>query len=165
MKTILCVDDEAAILKALQRELSRYGRVLTANGPAQALSILSKEEVALVVCDFRMPGMDGLQLLHLLRKTYPKTVRVVLTANDLDPNEPSVAEADAFRFLTKPWDRKDLHATVERALALTGPSNPVEALEASYPGISTVTKTQSGHIEIDPNEEDEEAAAFSERLR
>ena len=149
MSTILCVDDEPAILSALQRELSRYGKVITANGPAQALSLLAKEEVALVVSDFRMPGMDGLQLLHLLRKTYPNAVRIVLTANDLDPTSQSVAEADAFRFLPKPWNRRDLHTTVERALSqpkLCG--SVVDELEAEHPGISLVQKTDEGFIEI-----------------
>jgi two-component system probable response regulator PhcQ len=159
MKTILCIDDEAAILTALQRELSSQCRVLVANGPAQALAVLAKEPVDLVVSDFRMPGMDGLQLLHLLRKTYPKVVRIVLTANELDPASTEVAEAEAFRFLAKPWNRRDLHETVRRALDLTT-SSPERELEEEHPGIFSVPKTESGFITLDPNE-DQDPSVFS----
>jgi DNA-binding NtrC family response regulator len=128
MKTILCIDDEPAILRALQRDLSRHGRVLTASGPAHGLSVLAQEPVSVVLSDFNMPGMDGLQLLHLMRKSYPQTVRIVLSGNEMDPQDESMADAEVFRFLLKPWDRSELHQTVERALSRAEPAALNEAM-------------------------------------
>ena len=66
--TLLFVDDESAILKSLQRVFQDYYHVLIAESGDEALTILEKEHVHLVVSDFRMPGMDGLQLLQKIKE-------------------------------------------------------------------------------------------------
>ena len=80
--TILLVDDETNILKALHRLLRPEGyRILTAESGADALALLAKESVDLVVSDMRMPEMDGAVFLAKVRQTWPDTVRLLLTGH------------------------------------------------------------------------------------
>lgn len=77
--TLLAVDDEPANLRMLERLFRSEYRVLTANNGGEALELLSREEVALIITDQRMPGMSGTELLRQTLRTRPETVRIILT--------------------------------------------------------------------------------------
>lgn len=116
--TILFVDDETPILKALERTASAMGwPALTASDPIDALELLENAEFAVVVADFRMPHMDGVELLAEVRRRSPKSERVLLTAfADEDALARGINEAGISRFLRKPWKREMLVSILEQAM-------------------------------------------------
>ena len=76
---ILFVDDEERIINLLRVMFRSTYEVFTASGGAQALEILRKEHIDVIVSDQRMPGMTGVQLLAKVCQHWPHTVRVLLT--------------------------------------------------------------------------------------
>jgi response regulator RpfG family c-di-GMP phosphodiesterase len=117
---ILCVDDEANILAALTRLLSRAGhRVLTAPGGAGGIKILEKEVCDVIVSDMRMPEMDGATFLARAKAVQPDAVRLLLTGySDLDSVISAVNEGGIYRYISKPWDDHDLALTVGGAIEM-----------------------------------------------
>jgi DNA-binding NtrC family response regulator len=101
---ILLVDDDPRVLDALQRQL-RHQFDVTATSDARGAMrlVVSSGPFAVVVSDLRMPGMDGVSLLFLIRQTAPETVRVLLTGDtDIESAIAAVNQGNIFRFLTKP---------------------------------------------------------------
>ncbi len=116
--TILLVDDETNILKALHRLLRPEGyRILTAESGADALAILARESVDLVVSDMRMPEMDGAVFLAKVRQTWPDTVRLLLTGHaDMAQTVSAINQGEIYRFIAKPWNDQELIIIVRQAL-------------------------------------------------
>ena len=116
---ILFVDDDPNLLAACERNLRRKFPLETAEGGEAALQkIASRGPFAVVVADRQMPGMDGIQLLSLVKERAPETVRIMLTGNaDLESAIKVVNEGNIFRFLTKPCPPEILSKAVEDALA------------------------------------------------
>lgn len=117
-KTVLCVDDEANVLRALKRLLRKEPyQLLTANSGAEALQILETEEVHLLVSDYRMPGMTGTELLSEVAERSPETVRVVLSGYaDAASIVEAINRGHIFRFLAKPWSDEELKANLRVCL-------------------------------------------------
>jgi len=119
MKThgILIIDDEAEILKALKRTLERCGRVYTAISGKTGLDVLTKKEISLIICDQRMPEMTGIEFFKIVREKYPSIIRTILTAyTDIEDLIEAINEVGLYRYITKPWDNRELQLTVKRAL-------------------------------------------------
>jgi CheY-like chemotaxis protein len=93
-------------------------RCLFANSGKQALDLMAEEEVAVIVTDMRMPGMDGLHLLRLVRERFPRTVRIVLSGyTQLQQILTTINTAGVFKFITKPWMMdEELKVVLEEAL-------------------------------------------------
>jgi DNA-binding NtrC family response regulator len=108
---ILVVDDEAPIARCLQRFLSRSGfDVAIALGTAEALAMFDGFAPDLVISDFRMPGMNGAELLAEVKRRSPSTSLVIASGYvDLDAVRDEV-DLDEICFLRKPWDNGDLLA-------------------------------------------------------
>ena len=115
---ILFVDDEENVLKAMQRIFRRENyTMLTASSGAEALDILQKELVHVVISDHRMPGMTGADLLRKIKELYPQTIRIMLTGHaDVNAIMGAVNEGAVYKFITKPWNDDDLRLTVSLAL-------------------------------------------------
>ena len=115
--TVLIVDDEPRVLDSLEALLAMDHRVLRTQVPAEALAILAREDVAVIVSDQRMPGMTGVELLAQSREVAPDTARVLLTAfTDADALMASINYASIYHFLLKPWDPNELTHTVRRGV-------------------------------------------------
>ena len=116
---VLFVDDDREVLKSFKRLFHREGlEVMTAEDSVQALELLKRYPVQLVVSDQRMPGTNGIEFLSQVRERYPEVIRVLLTGYaDLDAATGAINRGQVFRFLQKPWDDVDLRDTVYRALA------------------------------------------------
>lgn len=115
---ILVVDDEEEVLKALRRTVEHEGwAVTTAGGPEQALELIETQEFAVVVSDYRMPKIDGVELLVRVREKWPETERVLLTAYaDEGALERGINDAGISRFMRKPWKRDVLVSVLRQAL-------------------------------------------------
>ena len=115
---VLLVDDEANILNALARLfLDRDVRVLRAGTGEEALGIVRREPVAVVVSDNLMPGMRGVELLSRVRDISPDTVRVLLTGYaDLPTAIEAINRGEVFRFHVKPWVDEEIVHTVEEGV-------------------------------------------------
>lgn len=115
---ILFVDDEASILRALERTAESCGwPVIAVNSPREALDFLALREFAVVVSDFRMPVMDGVEFLTQVRERWPQTERLLLTAYaDEEALERGINEAGISRFLRKPWKRDTLVTILGQAV-------------------------------------------------
>ncbi|MCK4728126.1 MAG: Flp pilus assembly complex ATPase component TadA, partial [Desulfobacterales bacterium] len=115
---ILFVDDEENVLKAMCRIFRRENyTLLTANSGAEALELLQKEPVHVVISDHQMPGMTGADLLRKIKELYPQTIRIMLTGHaDVNAIMGAVNEGAVYKFITKPWNDDDLRLTVSLAL-------------------------------------------------
>ena len=117
-KHILCVDDEPTILKSLERLFRKEEYdVHTAISGRDALSILEETPIDLVISDYRMPEMSGVDLLKEVKELYPGTIRIILSAYaDFNNVVEAINEGQIYRFCHKPWDNYDLKSTVRHAL-------------------------------------------------
>lgn len=117
---ILFVDDEPAILRSLQRIASKVDAViLTASSGKDALELINECPVDVVVSDFKMPNMDGNQLLEQVAQISPETVRIILTGHgDMDMILNSINDGHIWGFLHKPWDNYELIVKLKQALQL-----------------------------------------------
>ena len=118
--TILLVDDELAITKALHRLFRKGGfRIFTASSGREGLDVLQKAEspVSLIISDQRMPGMTGAQFLEKAKKMAPDAIRFLLTGySDMDAIVDAVNNGEIHRYLTKPWNDDDLFLQVQQSL-------------------------------------------------
>jgi len=105
-KTVLFVDDDEEILRSLERFLLEepYNRLFSKSG-REALEILQKEEVHVIVTDIRMPDMDGLELLGIVKKMYPQIVNIILSGYaELDTVLQAIEQGEVVKFILKPWN-------------------------------------------------------------
>lgn len=115
-RVLLVDDDEAALALAAALEGAPY-EVLTARSAAEALNVLEREDVQVVVSDEWMPGMRGVELLSQVAREYPYIVRILLTGDpQLDAAVRAINEGEIFRFLTKPCSPTTLDAVIREAL-------------------------------------------------
>ncbi|MEV6493171.1 HDOD domain-containing protein [Actinoplanes sp. NPDC051633] len=116
---VVFVDDEPRILDGLRRMLRRESsrwEMSFAAGAAEALAVMAARRCNVVVSDFRMPGMDGGELLSRVQTLYPTTARVILSGQTGEKDVLRVI-ALAHQFLTKPAGRDQLVQTVDRLIA------------------------------------------------
>lgn len=115
---LLFVDDEENVLNAMKRLFRRENyRIFLANGAEEALKILEKEKIQLIVSDHRMPVMTGAEMLIKVKQLYPDIIRIMLTGYaDVNAIMGAVNEGAVYKFITKPWNDEDLRLTVGLAL-------------------------------------------------
>ncbi len=115
---ILIVDDDEHVRRALKRVLKRTtNRLFEAQDATAGLAVLAGEPVHVVVSDFRMPGMSGVEFLRIVKERWPKIQRVLLTGQaDTTAIEEAVNRSEIFRFIWKPWDDNHLLLTVQSAV-------------------------------------------------
>ena len=122
MPTVLVVDDDQKLLKMLQRTL-RYENlnVLTATNGQEALPIVRLQQPDLIILDWMMPRMDGLEMVQKLRDEGDRTMVLMLTARDAIENRVEGLESGADDYLVKPFAPAELvarvHALLRRAEA------------------------------------------------
>jgi putative nucleotidyltransferase with HDIG domain len=115
--TVLFVDDEPNILKALQRLLRNEPfEVLRASRPSEALEMLDGTSAQVVVSDQRMPEMSGVDLLAAVRERHPDLIRIMLTGyTEMNVAVEAINRGEIFRLITKPWNDEELKGTLRQA--------------------------------------------------
>ncbi|HCX00366.1 MAG TPA: two-component system response regulator GlrR [Pantoea sp.] len=121
---LLLVDDDPSLLKLLGMRLTSEGyQVTTAASGPEALRLLQKDQIDLVISDLRMDEMDGLALFGEIQKHNPSLPVIILTAHGSIPDAVSATQQGVFSFLTKPVDRDALYKAIDDALAQRAPAS------------------------------------------
>jgi response regulator RpfG family c-di-GMP phosphodiesterase len=136
--TILIVDDEEMVLMALRSflELETAYRVVTNLSPVDALDTVRDERVDVIVADFMMPVMDGIEFLRQARDIRPHATRILLTGYaDMRNAIRAINEAGLYHYLEKPWDNDRLKLVVrngvERSSLVNELDSRISALESA----------------------------------
>jgi len=119
---ILCVDDELPILNVIRRQLyDEDYEVHTALTAEEALGILRRvRPVHVVLSDYRMPGMNGLEFLRRVSQDRPEAVGIIISGfADTPEVKQAMDQHDLFAFLSKPWKAEEMRKTVAEAVALS----------------------------------------------
>ena len=174
MRRILILDDETAVANALRRTLrSAFPLeevvIETFDEPEAAVLRAGEQDFDVVISDYRMPGLNGADVLQLVKGLQPDATRIVVSATTeyIDIIE-AVNRAEVFRYVAKPWQQDELIATVKEAFerrdslvqARTGqsavPPGPradqheiaLRRLEEEEPGITHVDRDEHGNIRL-----------------
>ena len=121
-KNVLFVDDEESIVIALKSLFKRDMsiKVFATTSQVEALDIVKKNQIHVVVSDMRMPGMNGAELLSHIRDISPNTLRILLTGySEIDNIIESINIGQVYRFLEKPWDNKDIKEKITTAINIS----------------------------------------------
>ena len=112
---VLFVDDEETFLEAMERcALHEEWRILTATSGKQALEVLGESPIAVVVSDYHMPEMTGVELLSVVGEQYPNTYRMILSGySEAHIVMEAINKGHAARFLAKPCNPKELLEAVK----------------------------------------------------
>jgi DNA-binding NtrC family response regulator len=171
---VVCVDDDPDLLAGVVRSLKALPiEILSTTEPQGALDWVAERDVAVLVSDFEMPGMNGVVLVSKARVLRPETVRILLTgvrafATAID----GINQGEVFRYINKPFDRAQLRdavtAAVERHHELVATVSERErskrraqiaaALEVEFPGLTHVVRAFDGAYIVPPTSPDIAAA-------
>jgi len=117
-RTVLFVDDESDILNSLRRALRAepYQSFFSESGQ-EALSVLEKKSIHVIVTDLSMPDMDGLTLLKHVQQRYPDIIRLILSAHgDSNSILNAINEGNVYWYIVKPWGNKELKVILRQAI-------------------------------------------------
>ena len=162
---VLFVDDEAMLLRSIQRNLvGAPFEVIVALGPERALAVMRSRRIDVLVSDIDMPVMTGLELVRLVRREFPTTLRMLLTGEGtLDRAVDAINEGEVVRFFTKPLSPprfrqiiSDLTPRIQRLRS----EGEIEAHKARlaelsrwaedhFPDVTRVETTTKGEVVID----------------
>ena len=114
--TVLLVDDEVRSLDAMRRTLDEDFAILTATDADGARALLERQEVDVILCDQRMPGLTGVEFLREVRERWPDTVRIVISGyTDSEDIIAGINQAGIYQYILKPWVPDHLLQTVRGA--------------------------------------------------
>lgn len=143
---VLFVDDEERILRSL-RMLFRpiYNVQITTDGN-EAIEIVQRDKIDVVVSDQRMPIMPGVEVLRRVKDVSPRTMRLLLTGySDLDAVIGSINDGEIFRYVHKPWDPDEFKSTVAKAVEI---AKSLDSVKIQSP-LSNIDGGREGILVID----------------
>jgi len=116
--TVLCLDDEQNILNSLKRLLRNEDyTLLTTSIGEEALDLLAKNDIQLIMADQRMPGMSGTEFFARVKDKYPDVIRIILTGyTEVDAITESINRGHIYKFFLKPWNDENLKLEIQKAL-------------------------------------------------
>lgn len=134
---LLLVDDEPDNLRVLSDLLVGEYHVHTARSGSDALDMLAREPIDMILSDHRMPGMTGVELLGHALASRPHCVRVILTGYiDVDSIIAAINQGRVHHYVTKPWDTRDLLQTVRRSLETYDAERQIRSQTSVMKGIA-----------------------------
>ena len=154
---LLVVDDEPDLVQSLQDLLRRDYRVLGANRASEGLKLMDKENVHVVMTDYRMPEMNGVEFLSILRDRYPDTTRLLFTAfGDLDTVVDAINQGSVYRYISKPLDPQELHVVLKQAVEhydlLAERRRLLDELQEKNKRLEAANELQRGFIKVASHE-------------
>ncbi len=128
---ILVVDDDEGLLHLLKMRLSAEGFAVTSCTTGHEAVVEAKKKMFdLAITDLRLRGEDGLDVTEELLRIHPQLPVIILTAHGSIPNAVEAMQRGAFGYLTKPFDDKELKATIEKALSQQRMSKEIQRLKS-----------------------------------
>lgn len=128
---ILYVDDEPQNLMTLRYVLGDEFTLLTAKSGAEAVELLERENIAILMCDQRMPGMTGVEVCKRVREIRPEVVRIIVTAYaDLQAAVDAINEGQVARYVTKPWRNQELIDLLRASIDLVRMQRTMREMQA-----------------------------------
>jgi two-component system response regulator HydG len=122
--TLLVVDDKPNMLRLMAKVMKKDATIRTAENGAEALRVLASEPVDAVLCDLKMPDMDGLDVLRACRRLRPQAEFVLMTAYATVGTAVEALKLGAYDYLTKPFEPDAARAVLLRALARAESTQP-----------------------------------------
>ena len=117
--TVLVVDDEEMITASIRNflELEADYQVVTFTAPREALDYLRQHGADLILSDYVMPDMNGIDFLIAARRLHPAATRILLTGyTDKENAIRAINEAGIFQYIEKPWDNDELKIVIRNGL-------------------------------------------------
>jgi len=128
---ILYVDDEPQNLTTLRYVLGEEFTLFTAKSGAEAVQLLERENIAVLMCDQRMPGMTGVEVCKRVRVMRPEVVRIIVTAYaDLQAAVDAINEGQVARYVTKPWRNQELIDLLRASIDLVRMQHTMRDMQA-----------------------------------
>ena len=115
--TLLIVDDELGARQSLEVILEDDYRVLSAMNGTEALELLQRETVNLVLLDVNMPDMDGLEVLQRVKEQDEEVDVIMVSALNLARKAADAIKSGAYDYITKPYEPEDILSTVNRVIS------------------------------------------------
>lgn len=113
---LLIIDDEVDITKALVRQFRRKYNVFASTDATDALKVMEKEKIQVVLSDQRMPGMTGVDFFAQIKDKYPDALKLILTGySDIEAVIGAINEGQVFRYVKKPWNPDELETIIREA--------------------------------------------------
>jgi adenylate cyclase len=108
-KNLLYVDDEFINLQLFKFNFEKEFNLFLASSGREALSILEKENIPVVISDLKMPGMNGIELIKIIKDKLPNTVCLMLSAYYIsEAKEMGLDESLIYKYIVKPWNKNEI---------------------------------------------------------
>jgi DNA-binding NtrC family response regulator len=115
---LLVVDDEPEVCNSVYHLMRRRYDVLRAGGAAEAIELMKRYDVQIIMTDQRMPDVTGVEMLAQIRSQHPEAIRILFTGySDINSVIDAVNQGHVYRFLNKPWQPEDLEDALDDAEA------------------------------------------------
>ncbi len=116
--SIFLIDDDPNVLSSLKRLFRNKGySVFTFLDGSHGLKALAENDVSVIVVDYKMPGLSGIEVLQKARDISPDTIRVMITGNlDLELALEAISRGEVYRIIKKPWNDLELKVTIDQCL-------------------------------------------------
>jgi signal transduction histidine kinase/FixJ family two-component response regulator len=147
---LLYVDDEPDNLRIFELSFERDFSILTAETGEQGLRVLNQNPVAVVLSDYRMPGMTGVEFLSRAREIDPNVVRILVTAyGDAETLGDAINDGRIYKFIAKPWEPEDMGLTIRRAIEAYALAREREGLLDELTLINRLSRSMHRELELE----------------
>lgn len=113
---VLYIDDEPDNLTSFRATFRRNFNITTTDSTDEALQIIEKENIHVILSDQRMPKMTGIEFFESIQNNFPDPIRILITGyTDINAVIDAINRGQVYKYLTKPWNEEDVKIFVEKA--------------------------------------------------
>jgi signal transduction histidine kinase/FixJ family two-component response regulator len=148
---ILYVDDEPENLRIFELMFRREFQIQTATSGDEALEILNRHPIALVLSDHRMPGLTGVDFLSRVRELNAATVRILVTAyGDVETLQGAINSGSIYRFVPKPWSPEEMRVTLRNGIEMYALERDRSELLRELSLLGRISKSMNQQLALEP---------------
>jgi two-component system NtrC family sensor kinase len=147
---LLYVDDEPDNLRIFELSFRREFSILTASTGEEGLQVFNENPVAVVLSDYRMPGMNGVEFLSRVHEIDSKAVRILVTAyGDAETLGEAINDGGIYKFIAKPWEPEDMGLTIRRAIEAYALDRERDGLLDELTLINRLSRSMHRELDLD----------------